>query len=48
MTFEQMCRFGGNFAIFNIKKALFVGLSDGANLAMVYASRYPDRIWALT
>ena len=31
----------------NIKKALFVGHSDGANLAMVYASRYPDRIAGL-
>ena len=31
----------------SVKKALFVGHSDGANLAMVYASRYPDRIAGL-
>ena len=45
MTFEQMAAdLEEILQYLNIKKALFVGHSDGANLAMVYASRYPDRI----
>ena len=44
MTFEQMAAdLEEILQYLNIKKALFVGHSDGANLAMVYASRYPDR-----
>ncbi len=45
MTFEQMAAdLKEILQYLNIKKALFVGHSDGANLAIVYASRYPDRI----
>ena len=41
MTFEQMAADLEEILQFlNIKKALFVGHSDGANLAMVYASRF--------
>ena len=48
MTFEQMAADLEEILQFlNIKKALFVGHSDGANLAMVYASRFPDRIAGL-
>ena len=48
MTFEQMAAdLEEILQYLNIKKALFVGHSDGANLAMVYASRYPDRIAGL-
>lgn len=48
MTFEQMAADLEEVLQFlNIKKALFVGHSDGANLAMVYASRFPDRIAGL-
>ena len=48
MTFEQMATdLEEILQYLNIKKALFVGHSDGANLAMVYASRYPDRIAGL-
>ena len=48
MTFEQMAADLEEILQFlNIKKALFVGHSDGANLAMVYASRFPNRIAGL-
>lgn len=48
MTFEQMTADLEEILQFlNIKKALFVGHSDGANLAMVYASRFPNRIAGL-
>ena len=48
MTFEQMAADLEEIMQFlNIKKALIVGHSDGANLAMVYASRFPDRIAGL-
>ena len=48
MTFEQMAAdLEEILQYLNIKKALFVGHSDGANLAMVYASRYPNRIAGL-
>lgn len=48
MTFEQMAiDLEEVMAYLAIEKAVFVGHSDGANLAMVYASLYPDRVAGL-